>query len=59
MQNLWMGVDLADAVNHARVHYQLKPDLFYYDEPLPKVVALINLYLSLYYSRLYMHEQRK
>ena len=59
MQNLWMGVDIADAVNHARVHYQLKPDIVYYDKQMPKVVALINLYLLLYCSKLHMHEQRE
>ncbi|KAI0217118.1 Glutathione hydrolase 1 proenzyme [Lamellibrachia satsuma] len=36
VQNLWLGVDLAKAVNHPRVHYQLKPDVFYYDKQMPK-----------------------
>ncbi|KAK2192240.1 hypothetical protein NP493_36g05026 [Ridgeia piscesae] len=36
VQNLWMGVDIADALNHARVHYQLRPDVVYYDKQMPK-----------------------
>ena len=49
MLNILMGLNLADAVNHPRVHQYMNESI-YYDEEMPKVVGLIHITQVLFIS---------